>query len=284
MAEERKVEFAGNGTIKKCPNCGAQLEAFQARCPACGFAIGGAERGGSVSLKKFLDAYTNEKDNARKLEMIDTFPIPNTIEDTVEFALLAAQQVRSYLMRKAETGSNEGDIQGFKAAFAEVLNGTTASKRIKNDDFRIAWQNKLDQICYRAKIAYPQEKEMIAQLDRIVDDVKNVGKETEKKAKKKSIGDNVGIVLCIIVFFILLFGSFYMFSTFDKKDKAETQRLETLMTEIQADIEEGNYDDAELKVLNLTWNLDDKEKKKDWKEKQQALKKRLEKAKEKAGE
>lgn len=284
MAEERKVEFAGNGVIKKCPNCGQQLEAFQARCPACGFAIGGAERGGSDALKKFLDVYTNEKDKSRKLEMIDTFPIPNTIEDTIEFALLAAQQVKSYVIRKEETGSDGYEFEGFKSVFTDLVNGTTASKCIKNTDFRIAWQNKLEQICYRAKIAYPQEKERLAQLDMIVDDVKGADKETKKKAKKKSIGENVGFVLYIIIIFIIIFGLSYMGITFDKKDKAETQRLENLMTEIQADIEKGNYDDAELKVLNLTWNLYDKEKKKDWKEKQQALKKRLEKAKEKAGE
>lgn len=284
MAEERKVEFAGNGTIKKCPNCGAQLDVFQARCPACGFAIGGAERGGSDALKKFLDVYTNEKDKSRKLEMIDTFPIPNTVEDTIEFALLAAQQVKSYVIRKEETGSDGCDFEGFKGVFTDLVNGTTASKSIKNADFRIAWQNKLEQICYRAKIAYPKEKERLAQLDMIVDDVKNADKETKKKAKKKSIGENVGFVLYIIVLFIIIFGLSYMGITFDKEDKAETQRLENLMTEIQADIEKGNYDDAELKVLNLTWNLDGKEKKKDWKEKQQALKKRLEKAKEKAGE
>ena len=284
MAEERKVEFAGNGTIKKCPNCGQTLDVFQARCPACGFAIGGEERGGSTALKNFLDVYTNEKDNARKLEMIDTFPIPNTIEDTVEFALLAAQQVKSYLIRKEETGREGGDFKGFKDTFAEVVNGATSSKMITNTDFRIAWQNKLDQICYRAKIAYPQEKEKLAQLDMILDDVKNVDKETKKKIKKQSRGESVSFVLIFIVLLIIIFGCWYFAGTFEKKHKVETQRLETLMTEIQTDIAEENYDDAELKILNLTWNLDGTEKKKDWKEKQQTLKKQLEEAKEKAGE
>ena len=49
MAEERKVEFAGGGVIKKCPNCGAQIEAFHVRCPVCGFAISGVEEGGSAA-------------------------------------------------------------------------------------------------------------------------------------------------------------------------------------------------------------------------------------------
>lgn len=291
MAEERKVEFAGNGTIKKCPNCGAQLDVFQARCPACGFAIGGAERGGSDALKKFLDAYTNEKDNARKLEMIDTFPIPNTIEDTIEFALLAAQQVKSYTIRKMEKGTDGGDIIGFKGVFDEIINGTTAGKSVTNTDFRIAWQNKLEQICYRAKITYPQEKERLAQLDMIVDDAKNV-EETRKKAKKKaeskSIGEKVSSVfktiLIFLMFAIIIGTGYYFYSTYEKKKNDETQRLEKLMTEIQTDIAEENYDDAELKILNLTWNFYGTEKKTDWKEKQQVLKKRLEKAKEKAGE
>lgn len=284
MAEERKVEFAGNGTVKKCPNCGQTLDVFQARCPACGFAIGGEERGGSTALKNFLDVYTNEKDNVRKLEMIDTFPIPNTIEDTVEFALLAAQQVKSYLIRKEETGREGGDFKGFKDTFAEVVNGATSSKMITNTDFRIAWQNKLDQICYRAKIAYPQEKEKLAQLDMILDDVKNVDKETKKKIKKQSRGESVSFVLIFIVLLIIIFGCWYFAGTFEKKHKVETQRLETLMTEIQTDIAEGNYDTAELKLLDFRWTYDkDESQISIWEEKKALLVKQLE-SKKKAGE
>ena len=284
MAEERKVEFAGNGTVKKCPNCGQTLDVFQARCPACGFAIGGEERGGSTALKNFLDVYTNEKDNVRKLEMIDTFPIPNTIEDTVEFALLAAQQVKSYLIRKEETGREGGDFKGFKDTFAEVVNGATSSKMITNTDFRIAWQNKLDQICYRAKSAYPQEKEKLAQLDMILDDVKNVDKETKKKIKKQSRGESVSFVLIFIVLLIIIFGCWYFAGTFEKKHKVETQRLETLMTEIQTDIAEGNYDTAELKLLDFRWTYDkDESQISIWEEKKALLVKQLV-SKKKAGE
>ena len=284
MAEERKVEFAGNGTVKKCPNCGQTLDVFQARCPACGFAIGGEERGGSTALKNFLDVYTNEKDNVRKLEMIDTFPIPNTIEDTVEFALLAAQQVKSYLIRKEETGREGGDFKGFKDTFAEVVNGATSSKMITNTDFRIAWQNKLDQICYRAKSAYPQEKEKLAQLDMILDDVKNVDKETKKKIKKQSRGESVSFVLIFIVLLIIIFGCWYFAGTFEKKHKVETQRLETLMTEIQTDIAEGNYDTAELKLLDFRWTYDkDESQISIWEEKTALFVKQLE-SKKKAGE
>ena len=34
---ERKQVFAG--TIRKCPNCGAQITTDTAKCPACGFII-----------------------------------------------------------------------------------------------------------------------------------------------------------------------------------------------------------------------------------------------------
>lgn len=280
MAEERKVEFAGSGTIKKCPNCGAQLEAFQARCPACGFAIGGAERGGSVALKKFLDAYTNEKDNAHKLEMIDTFPIPNTIEDTVEFALLAAQQLKSYSMSQKERSfTTIVKSPGLKNSWNMILKGNMGKKdNITDDDFIIAWKNKLEQVCQRAKIAYPKDRTSLEHLDMIVEDAENAVKDLKEKRKKSKIIFYGGI----IAIFILLYGIILpvMIKSDDKKEKTETQRLEKMFTEIRADIKEGNYNDAELKLLDF----DVRYKGESWREKKEFLKKQLEEAKEKAGE
>ena len=73
---------------------------------------------------------------------------------------------------------------------------------------------------------------------------------------------------------------FILTKDLDKKENLKHSKSENLMTEIQADIDEGNYDDAELKLLDFDVRYEGES----WKEKKEFLKKRLEKAKEKAGE
>ncbi|MBD5441835.1 MAG: zinc ribbon domain-containing protein [Treponema sp.] len=285
MAEERKVEFAGSGTIKKCPNCGAQLEAFQARCPVCGFAIGGAERGGSVSLKKFLDAYTNEKDNARKLEMVNTFPIPNTIEDTIEFAIVASQQVKTYAMSKKGLDKKDGKFAELclKGLSNMTVNGIFSNK-IDYTDFCIAWKNKLDEAYMRAKISYPNDEVNLKNIYMLVTDAEDIldpskNKKLLKRFKKESKVKK--IILSIIAFYVVMgVLGFILTKDLDKKENLKRNKFENLMTEIQADIDEGNYDDAELKLLDFDVRYEGES----WREKKEFLKKQLEKAKEKAGE
>lgn len=71
--------------------------------------------------------------------------------------------------------------------------------------------------------------------------------------------------------------------------KKETKRLEKLLSEIQTSIDAENYEIAELKILDLTWNVGDssnggKEKNavyiEFWNKKQQLLKEQIEKGKE----
>lgn len=271
MAEERKVEFAGNGIIKKCPNCGAQLDVFQARCPACGFAISGVDKDNTV--QKFADMYINERDNARKLEMINTFPIPNTIEDTIEFAILASQQIKSYAIRKKKLIHLTSDMGTFSLKDAWDMS-TKGNIKVKEDDLNIAWKNKLDQVCQRAKIAYPQDRVNLERLDMLVKDAENA-ESGRKKLKKIYFAVLIGSI-------VLGYGIFLpMMTKSTKKEVNEKKhRLESQMSEILADIDEGNYDDAELKLLDFDVRYEGDA----WREKKEFLKKRLEKAKEKAGE
>lgn len=277
MAEERKVEFAGNGTIKKCPNCGVQLDVFQARCPACGFAISGVEK--DNTLQKFADMYINERDKERKLEMIDTFPIPNTIEDTIEFAILAVQQIKSFSTRQKENmkvGNPYMTLIGQSFGISDIF----SRKKITDNDFLIAWKNKLDQVCQKARLAYPNDKASLQHLDMLVKDAENALGDFNKKKKntkiKKAILLGAMIVLCAVSWIKLENIS----DSMDMKKDAKTQQLEKMFTEIQADIKEGNYDDAELKLLDFDVRYEGDA----WREKKEFLKKRLEEAKEKAGE
>lgn len=281
MAEERKVEFAGSGIIKKCPNCGQQLDVFQAKCPACGFAISGVDKGGTSSVQTFLEQYLGESDNARKLDMINTFPIPNTIEDTIEFAIMAVQQVKSYAMSQKETGyANNMSGLGLKDIFASTVNGITAGKMVTSTDFRIAWKNKLDQVCQRAKIAYPQDRASLQHLDMLVKDAENAVNALEKGRKKS----RTIIFASIIGISVLIYGILLPIMDRSEKKQGETSRLEKMTAEIQTDIAEGNYDAAELRLLDFRWTYDkDESQISIWEEKKALLVKQLE-SKKKAGE
>lgn len=316
MAEERKVEFAGNGTIKKCPNCGAQLEAFQARCPACGFAIGGADKGGTSAVQMFLDQYNAESDNARKLVMINTFPIPNTIEDTIEFAILASQQAKTYAMLEQEQKRKGGQYAGLglKDLLIMTVNGVSSNKLINNIDFCIAWKNKLDEAYMRARISYPNDEVNLENIYMLIKDVENVVNHSKNTfspfsnpfknpfasfnkttaASKNDVASSKNdvappkkkskvkkVILTIIAFYVVMgVLGFILTKDLDKKENLKHSKFENLMTEIQADIDEGNYDDAELKLLDFDVRYEGES----WKEKKEFLKKQLEKAKEKAGE
>lgn len=46
MADTRQQEYVG--TIRKCPNCGAVVEAFQTRCSLCGFELNNIKSNNAV--------------------------------------------------------------------------------------------------------------------------------------------------------------------------------------------------------------------------------------------
>lgn len=78
---------AQSGSAHNCPNCGGRLDLFTARCPACGFELGGRQAAGSV--KQFYNDITAENEPDRKETLIRSFPVPNAREDILEFMILA---------------------------------------------------------------------------------------------------------------------------------------------------------------------------------------------------
>lgn len=86
---ERKLEFAGR--IYKCPNCGELLEAFVAKCPACGYEL--RETKSSVSIQSFAKSLETTKNEEQRVILVRSFPIPNNKEDIFEFLILAATNI-----------------------------------------------------------------------------------------------------------------------------------------------------------------------------------------------
>lgn len=100
--EEKKIAAIG----KTCPNCGKQVQSLALNCE-CGYEFKQEKRVSSV--QEFYDKFSNMKftdaeirscerdDNKmfelktrKQVEIINTFPVPNTKEDIMEFLAMAA--------------------------------------------------------------------------------------------------------------------------------------------------------------------------------------------------
>ncbi len=73
--------------IYKCPNCGDQIGSFKDRCPSCGYELRHIDAADSISV--FFANIDNTTSVSEKVNLIRTFPIPNTKEDIIEFMILA---------------------------------------------------------------------------------------------------------------------------------------------------------------------------------------------------
>lgn len=85
----RKVDYEGE--IRKCLNCGEPLSAFSVTCPSCGLEI--RDRKTSKAIQEFAVKLSQANGQEEKIEVIYSFPVPNTKEDIFEFLILASSNV-----------------------------------------------------------------------------------------------------------------------------------------------------------------------------------------------
>ena len=132
-----------------CPYCGTPIGFDDVRCPGCRMEI---QKGTSSSLNKFFDEVNKIEDEAKKIELIKTFPIPNTREDIIEFMLLASTNfdAKYYISHK--------DVENVSGA----------------------WLVKIDQ-CYKKGLLMFDDPRDTAKIEKIYNDVHGQLKETSKK-------------------------------------------------------------------------------------------------------
>ncbi len=157
---ERKQEFAG--VILKCPSCGQPISHTDVVCPGCGYQIIGRaasssvqqlqnqlmaienSRGGNTAIRSLISSFTGddktETDIAtKKITLIKSFPIPNTIEEITEFVILAAGNIDVNLSR-VSLGNKWGRLG----------NDYKANERGISD----AWVGKLQQAYQKAELSF----------------------------------------------------------------------------------------------------------------------------------
>lgn len=155
------------GDVKKCPACGAMIEAFTASCPECGHEFSNIAANSSIQklfemLKQVEDeskedasslfggigrfygealssALGGNKTTRRKKAIIQNFPIPTTKDDILEFLSLAVPQARK----------------------PSIWNQDQTAKELYP-----VWRAKCEQIIMKAKFSMREDKktlEMIAE-------------------------------------------------------------------------------------------------------------------------
>lgn len=159
--QQRQQEFVG--TIMKCSNCGAIISDSTVICPNCGAKITGRSAVTSVqefknqlmtieSTRKrghggFLGAYLAvDSADTKKLSLIRNFPIPNTIDDIMEFMFLAVANIDVSLSKNTAMNRWNNSAQSMETA-------ATIDRTISN-----AWVSKMQQAYQKAEIMFPNDQ------------------------------------------------------------------------------------------------------------------------------
>ncbi len=71
------------GDVRKCPACGSMVPAFKGVCQECGFEFTNVDA--NLSSKQLADKLLKEDSVEKKIEIIETFPIPTSKADLLEF-------------------------------------------------------------------------------------------------------------------------------------------------------------------------------------------------------
>ncbi len=229
----RKQEFAGK--IYKCPNCGEVLKAFEINCPACGHELRGTKA--SSAVKEFalkLEAIESRREyekprglfaaaeaqqrvsktDEQKISLIKNFSVPNSKEDMLEFMILATSNMNMNAYDSANTAT------------------TKAEKEIN-----AAWFSKVQQVYEKAKRSYSTD-DVFAEIKELYDQCNiNIN-----KAKKKGILKWILLLGWIPILFVVVFGILGV--TEPKAEKAEIERLESIVAEVQQALDNKEYKHA----------------------------------------
>lgn len=150
------------GDVRKCPSCGAIVESFTTRCPDCGHEFSNI---GTVSsfnlLSSKLEALENKKKGTiwgvikdesidkQKVSLINSFPVPTTKEDILEFVSMAAPLAKPATKLMIFSGL---DAQQYSIAKA--------------------WKSKCEQVIMKARFSMKEDKSTLAEIEKYAQDLK----------------------------------------------------------------------------------------------------------------
>ena len=197
-SDTRKVKFAGE--VVKCPNCGELMPSFSSTCPSCGWELRGDTSASRVrELEQQLAALQNQSNgkdheiaralglaglpqNDRKaVNLIETFAIPNTKEDILEFMFTASSNIDPHAI------NGIGGLSGYN----------NASELQRAKAYSQAWLSKMNQCYQKAEISLSGTHEL-SQIEEIYT---NVHKQIESASFKSFM--RYGLLMLLLVFLFI---------------------------------------------------------------------------------
>jgi len=234
------------GTVKKCPACGASLGALASSCAECGHEIADIEASrtiialydkfgmieketeslGSVADKRRMDAIKTKKAAA-----IRDFPVPNSREELQQLILFIKPKI-------IESENSDPNFHDWKIKFSEVLD--------------------------RARNAYKNDSKMIAEFDRIEASLKSSVSTKLLIGAKKNPGKVAGLgtlfILIIVSTFIYVDNKAKLLQCEAKHDKAsivEKTRLDRALENVNKAFTGKNYSEALTQAAQMKWEYED---------------------------
>lgn len=254
---QRQQEYAGK--ILKCPNCGEVLKSFNANCPACGYELRTTKSTDSVhelslrleqiEVTRVVDkprsiykaAYSESivsKTDEQKATLIRTFPIPNTKEDLLEFMILAQSNVDCKL----------------------YVNDIHNSARVVSD----AWKSKFEQAYQKAKLTFGTDSDFSYVQSLYMQLQGGIKKEKRKLLIFVLVG--CAIIFGWIPILLLTSGE-----TTPQINAKEVARLESVVDEIESNLDKGKYKMALVLAESLNYGAYDNVQEREWKVKREYL-------------
>lgn len=140
------------GNIVKCPNCGAQVKGGSAVCTECGYAFSNVSANSSAEkLQAKLDEFNRRQEQRadsrgylrslfdsdtirkHKMEIISTFPVPNTREDLLEFLTMLQAGADATGSHDGGTSDSEDMSYAYWLLYTNCINKAKLSFPNDND-------------------------------------------------------------------------------------------------------------------------------------------------------
>lgn len=241
---------AWEGSVHKCPHCGAPVGSFDAYCPSCGNELRDKEAADSVAeLSRRLDQIESERNESgkkkgffakaaeqnvvsdidqRKISLIRTYPIPNTVEDILEFVILA---------------SSNADPEAFSSLTPDV------SRKAVSE----AWVSKCEQAIRKAEVSFSGSL-LVGRMNEML----KSAREKVGRAKRRRVFAQIALYAGPWALILILIGIGFLNGTFGPEAvNREQERLDGIVENIEQDLDDGEYLRALLKADSLETEVTD---------------------------